>query len=120
MRRTHKRKSRARRRMIQNRFSVILVSCVIVILAGVLSVGSLSLRAKWQEQEMQLEVLNKQLAAEKEREEEINEFCQDLPRYKRPKKIIFEKVPRNPTGKIEKPVLRKKYCQGSLVEAQIK
>ena len=35
-------------------------------------------------------------------------------------KIIFEKVPRNPTGKIEKPVLRKKYCQGSLVEAQIK
>ena len=37
-----------------------------------------------------------------------------------PGKIIFEKVPRNPTGKIEKPVLRKKYCQGSLVEAQIK
>ncbi len=53
-------------------------------------------------------------------EEEINEFCKELPRYKRPKKIVFEKVPRNPTGKIEKPVLRKKYCQGSLVEAQIK
>ena len=53
-------------------------------------------------------------------EEEINEFCQELPRYKRPRKIIFEKVPRNPTGKIEKPVLRKKYCQGSLVESQIK
>ena len=53
-------------------------------------------------------------------EAEINEFCQELPRYKRPRKIIFEKVPRNPTGKIEKPVLRKKYCQGSLVEAQIK
>ena len=53
-------------------------------------------------------------------EEEINIFCQELPRYKRPRKIIFEKVPRNPTGKIEKPVLRKKYCQGSLVEAQIK
>ena len=53
-------------------------------------------------------------------EEEINEFCKELPRYKRPRKIVFEKVPRNPTGKIEKPVLRKKYCQGSLVEAQIK
>lgn len=53
-------------------------------------------------------------------EDEINEFCKELPRYKRPRKIIFEKVPRNPTGKIEKPVLRKKYCQGSLVEAQIK
>lgn len=51
-------------------------------------------------------------------EEEINSFCMDLPRYKRPKKIIFAKVPRNPTGKIEKPVLRKKYCGGSLVEVQ--
>ena len=52
-------------------------------------------------------------------EEEINEFCGELPRYKRPKKIIFDKVPRNPTGKIEKPVLREKYCHGRLVEAQI-
>ncbi|MBP9989449.1 MAG: acyl--CoA ligase [Ruminococcus sp.] len=52
-------------------------------------------------------------------EEEINEFCKSLPRYKRPRKVIFEKVPRNPTGKIEKPVLRKKYCHGSLVESQI-
>ncbi|MBQ7595206.1 MAG: long-chain fatty acid--CoA ligase, partial [Clostridia bacterium] len=52
-------------------------------------------------------------------EDEINEFCQDLPRYKRPRKIIFDKVPRNPTGKIEKPVLREKYCHGRLVETQI-
>ena len=53
-------------------------------------------------------------------EEEINAFCEGLPRYKRPKKVIFEKVPRNPTGKIEKPVLREKYCNGKmLVEAQI-
>ncbi len=51
-------------------------------------------------------------------EEEINDFCRELPRYKRPRKIIFEKVPRNPTGKIEKPVLREKYCHGRLVEAQ--
>lgn len=52
--------------------------------------------------------------------EEIDEFCQGLPRYKRPRKIIFSDVPRNPTGKIEKPLLREKYCCGSLVEAQIK
>ena len=52
-------------------------------------------------------------------EEEINQFCMELPRYKRPKKIFFDKVPRNPTGKIEKPALREKYCQGRLVEVQI-
>lgn len=52
-------------------------------------------------------------------EEEIAIFCEELPRYKRPRKIIFEKVPRNPTGKIEKPVLREKYCNGRLVESQI-
>ena len=52
-------------------------------------------------------------------EEEINEFCKTMPRYKRPKKIFFDTVPRNPTGKIEKPVLREKYCGKRLVEAQI-
>ncbi len=52
-------------------------------------------------------------------EEEINAFCEGLPRYKRPKQIIFEHVPRNPTGKIEKPVLRERYCKTPLVEAQI-
>ena len=42
-------------------------------------------------------------------EEEVHEFCKDLPRYRRPRRIIFDDVPRNPTGKIEKPKLRKKY-----------
>lgn len=51
-------------------------------------------------------------------EEEINEFCSELPRYKRPRKIIFDKVPRNATGKIEKPALREKYCGGRLVEEE--
>ena len=50
---------------------------------------------------------------------EIDEFCQAMPRYKRPRKVFFDKVPRNPTGKIEKPVLREKYCGKRLVEAQI-
>ena len=52
-------------------------------------------------------------------EEEINEFCEPLPRYKRPRKIIFAEVPRNPTGKIEKPLLRKRYCGESLVKQQL-
>ena len=43
-------------------------------------------------------------------EEEVLNHCEGLPRYKRPRKIIFDDVPRNPTGKIEKPKLRKKYA----------
>ncbi len=53
-------------------------------------------------------------------EEEVNDFCASLPRYKRPRKIIFAIVPRNPTGKIEKPKLRDIYCGESLVAQQIK
>ena len=52
-------------------------------------------------------------------EEEINNFCQKMPRYKRPHKIIFADVPRNPTGKIEKPKLREIYCGESVVAKQI-
>lgn len=52
-------------------------------------------------------------------EQEIEQFCATLPRYKRPRKIIFATIPRNPTGKIEKPKLREQYCGGSLVEQQI-
>ena len=52
-------------------------------------------------------------------EEDINDFCRDLPRYKRPHKIIFAEVPRNPTGKIEKPKLRKIYCGESVVATQV-
>ncbi len=53
-------------------------------------------------------------------EEEINEFCHGLPRYKRPRKIIFADVPRNPTGKIEKPLLRRTYGGEGLVASQNK
>ena len=52
-------------------------------------------------------------------EEEIEKFCFDLPRYKRPRKVIIASVPRNATGKIEKPKLREKYCGKSLVQIQI-
>lgn len=51
-------------------------------------------------------------------EEEIREFCKELPRYKRPVQIIFAEIPRNPTGKIEKPILRKQYGADQLVAMQ--
>ena len=41
--------------------------------------------------------------------EQLLKFCEPLPKYKRPRKIFFGDVPRNPTGKIEKPKLRKQY-----------
>jgi len=52
-------------------------------------------------------------------ESEVNAFCMALPRYKRPRKIIFADVPRNPTGKIEKPKLRKIYQSENLVAKQV-
>ena len=51
-------------------------------------------------------------------EDEINDFCRELPKYKRPRKIIFAHVPRNATGKIEKPKLREMYNANSLVAAE--
>lgn len=51
-------------------------------------------------------------------EEEIQEFCLGMPRYKRPRRIIFADVPRNPTGKIEKPKLRRIYGGERLVDSQ--
>ena len=51
-------------------------------------------------------------------EEQVNDFCLKIARYKRPRKIIFADIPRNPTGKIEKPVLRKMYCVDNLVEKE--
>lgn len=52
-------------------------------------------------------------------EAEIEDYCAELPRYKRPRRIIFADVPRNPTGKIEKPKLRHIYCgDTALVERQ--
>jgi acyl-CoA synthetase (AMP-forming)/AMP-acid ligase II len=44
-------------------------------------------------------------------EEEVKAFCEEnLPRFKRPRRIIFDEIPRNPTGKIEKPRLRQRYA----------
>jgi long-chain acyl-CoA synthetase len=49
-------------------------------------------------------------------EDDISQFCLGLPRYKRPRKIIFADVPRNATGKIEKPLLRRRYGAQGLVD----
>lgn len=53
-------------------------------------------------------------------ESDLEAFCHQLPRYKRPKKYILADVPRNATGKIEKPKLRKIYGASNLVDAQNK
>ncbi len=51
-------------------------------------------------------------------EENVMQFCRGLPRYKRPRKLIFAPVPRNATGKIEKPKLRKMYGAYDIVNSQ--
>ncbi|MBQ4641700.1 MAG: acyl--CoA ligase [Oscillospiraceae bacterium] len=51
-------------------------------------------------------------------QEDVEKFCEALPRYKRPRRIIFAEVPRNPTGKIEKPKLRQMFGADGLVAAQ--
>jgi len=51
-------------------------------------------------------------------EDQFNDFCMALPRYQRPRKVIFAEVPRNPTGKIEKPKLRRIYGADQLVAQQ--
>ena len=50
--------------------------------------------------------------------EEVDKFCLDLPRYKRPHEVIFADIPRNPTGKIEKPKLREMYGANRLIAEQ--
>ena len=50
--------------------------------------------------------------------EEFDEFCMELPRYKRPRRVFFDEIPRNPTGKIEKPALRQRYGASNLISDQ--
>jgi acyl-CoA synthetase (AMP-forming)/AMP-acid ligase II len=48
-------------------------------------------------------------------EAEMFSYCEEyLPRYKRPRQIIFAEVPRSSTGKLEKPKLRKAFTEGKL------
>ena len=47
--------------------------------------------------------------------EEAFAYCKALPRYRSPRKVFFDDIPRSPTGKIEKPKLRRKY--GGIAES---
>lgn len=51
-------------------------------------------------------------------QEELEEFCNGMPRYKRPKVYFFEEIPRNATGKIEKPKIRQMHGADKLVEQE--
>ncbi|MDR3077083.1 MAG: AMP-binding protein [Synergistaceae bacterium] len=51
-------------------------------------------------------------------EDELASHCEALPRYKRPRRFIFADVPRNPTGKIEKPRLRAMYGETPAMQAR--
>jgi acyl-CoA synthetase (AMP-forming)/AMP-acid ligase II len=43
-------------------------------------------------------------------EDDVLEFAKaNLAMYKVPRKVVFDTIPRNPTGKLQKPELRKKY-----------
>lgn len=48
-------------------------------------------------------------------EAQLIDFCAALPKYKRPRKIFFGQIPRNPTGKIEKTKLRERFIGQSAV-----
>lgn len=72
--RKKKRGGRMKSRVLQHRISVLSISCVIVMLAAVLAVGSISLREKNEKFKLQEAELQEQLQAERERAVEIDEL----------------------------------------------
>ena len=74
MKKGKKRNAQVRRRVLQHRLSVLLISCVFVILAVVLSVASISLHTKNKNYKAQEAELMKQLEQEELRAEEIDEL----------------------------------------------
>ena len=98
-----RRNTRVRRRMIEHRLSILLISCVIVILGVTLSVASISLHKKNREYKVQEAELEKQLEEEELRAEEIQEleeyvgtdkYIEDVAKEKLgllyPNEILFE------------------------------
>lgn len=74
MKKAKKRNTRTRRRMLEHRLSILLISCVIVVLGVTLSVASISLHKKNQNYKAQETELEKQLEEEELRAEEIDEL----------------------------------------------
>ena len=70
--RQKERRARAKRRALQHKISVLSISCVIVLLAVILSVGSISLREKNESYKAQEAELEAQLEEERVRAEEID------------------------------------------------
>lgn len=106
MRKTKKRNVRVRRRALEHKLSVLLISCVIVVLAITLSVASISLHAKNEDYKAQEAELEKQLEEETTRSEEIDElegyvgtdkYVEDVAKDKLglvyPNEILFEAEP---------------------------
>ena len=106
MKKTKKRNVRMRRRVLQHRLSIRLFSGVIVVLAVMLSVASISLHTKNQNYKAQEAELEKQLQAEEARAEEIkeleeyvgtDEYIEDVAKDKLglvyPNEILFEAEP---------------------------
>ena len=98
-------KSKKKRRL-QHRISVISISCVILLLAVVLGVASISLQEKNSRYKAQEEELREQIEAEIVREEEIeeleeyvgsDEYVEDVAKEKlgliNPNEIIFKAEP---------------------------
>ena len=101
-----KRKSQAKNHALQHKISVLSISCVIVLLAIILSVGSISLREKNNAYKAQETELEEQLKKENARAEEIDaleeyvgtdEYVEDVAKEKlglvNPNEILFRATP---------------------------
>lgn len=101
-----RRKARMKSRVIQHRISVLSISCVILLLGVILSVGSISLHEKNKNYKAQEDVLEAQLKEEATRAEEIealeeyvgtDEYVEDVAKEKlglvNPNEILFKARP---------------------------
>lgn len=106
MNKKKKRNIRMRRRILHHRLSILSICCVIAVLAVTLSVASISLHKKNENYKAQETELNKQLEAEENRAEEIDEledyvgtdeYVEDVAKDKLglayPGEILFEAEP---------------------------
>ena len=70
---TQMRKKRAQKNVLRHKLSVILISAVLVILIGMLSIGSIHLYKKMDTQDTLIAELKKQKQSEEKRAEELKE-----------------------------------------------
>ena len=105
-RREKRRKARMKTRVMQHRISILSISCVIVLLAVILSIASISLREKNETYKAQEAELEAQLEEEHARAEEIDaleeyvgtdEYVEDVAKEKlglvNPNEILFKAEP---------------------------